>query len=90
MRARLQNCWLPFARESVDQALCYGWMDGVRWRVDDDIYTIRFTPRQGSIWSAVNVDKVAGLSARGLTTPAGEDASGDAPTDAPACMHKSA
>jgi uncharacterized protein YdeI (YjbR/CyaY-like superfamily) len=61
--------------ESVDQALCYGWIDGVRKRVDDATYTIRFTPRKaGSIWSAVNIDKVATLRERGLMTPAGEAA----------------
>ena len=61
--------------ESVDQALCYGWIDGVRKRVDDATYTIRFTPRKaGSIWSAVNIDKVAQLLAQGLMTPAGEAA----------------
>jgi uncharacterized protein YdeI (YjbR/CyaY-like superfamily) len=50
--------------ESVDQALCYGWIDGVRKRVDDERYTIRFTPRKaGSIWSAVNIDKIARLHA---------------------------
>ena len=66
---------LPSMRwsESVDQALCYGWIDGVRRRVDEDSYTIRFTPRQArSIWSAVNIDKVAALRAAGLMTPAGE------------------
>ncbi len=61
--------------ESVDQALCYGWIDGVRKRVDDERYTIRFTPRKrGSIWSAVNIDKMAALRAQGLMTPAGEAA----------------
>ena len=61
--------------ESVDQALCYGWIDGVRKRVDDATYTIRFTPRKpGSIWSAVNIDKVARLREQGLMTPAGEAA----------------
>ena len=61
--------------ESVDQALCYGWIDGVRKRVDDATYTIRFTPRRpGSIWSAVNIDKVARLRAQGLMMPAGEAA----------------
>ncbi len=61
--------------ESVDQALCHGWIDGVRRRVDDATYTIRFTPRQpGSIWSAVNIDKVARLRELGLMTPAGEAA----------------
>jgi uncharacterized protein YdeI (YjbR/CyaY-like superfamily) len=61
--------------ESVDQALCFGWIDGVRRRVDDATYTIRFTPRKaGSIWSAVNIDKVAKLRAQGLMMPAGEAA----------------
>ncbi len=61
--------------ESVDQALCYGWIDGVRKRVDDATYTIRFTPRKaGSVWSAVNIDKVATLRAQGLMMPAGEAA----------------
>src|SRR5581483_8773865 len=44
--------------ESVDQALCYGWIDGVRKSIDDERYMIRFTPRRaGSIWSAVNVKR---------------------------------
>jgi uncharacterized protein YdeI (YjbR/CyaY-like superfamily) len=61
--------------ESVDQALCFGWIDGVRKGVDDATYTIRFTPRKaGSIWSAVNIDKVAELREQGLMTPAGEAA----------------
>jgi uncharacterized protein YdeI (YjbR/CyaY-like superfamily) len=61
--------------ESVDQALCYGWIDGVRKGVDADTYTIRFTPRKaGSIWSAVNIDKIAKLREQGLMTPAGEAA----------------
>jgi uncharacterized protein YdeI (YjbR/CyaY-like superfamily) len=61
--------------ESVDQALCYGWIDGVRKRVDDERYTIRFTPRKrGSIWSAVNIDKMAKLRELSLMTPAGEAA----------------
>jgi uncharacterized protein YdeI (YjbR/CyaY-like superfamily) len=61
--------------DSVDQALCFGWIDGVRKGVDADTYTIRFTPRKpGSIWSAVNIDKVARLRELGLMTPAGEAA----------------
>jgi uncharacterized protein YdeI (YjbR/CyaY-like superfamily) len=61
--------------ESVDQALCYGWIDGVRKRIDDARYTIRFTPRKpGSIWSAVNIDKIERLREQGLLTPAGEAA----------------
>jgi uncharacterized protein YdeI (YjbR/CyaY-like superfamily) len=58
--------------ESVDEALCYGWIDGVRKRLDDDRYTIRFTPRKpGSIWSAVNIQRVEVLTAQGLMRPAG-------------------
>jgi uncharacterized protein YdeI (YjbR/CyaY-like superfamily) len=61
--------------EAVDQALCFGWIDGVRKRVDDDRYTIRFTPRKrGSTWSAVNIAKVAKLEALGLMAPAGRAA----------------
>jgi uncharacterized protein YdeI (YjbR/CyaY-like superfamily) len=58
--------------ESVDEALCFGWIDGVRQRVDDNSYTIRFTPRRpGSIWSAVNVRRARTLSAGGRMVPAG-------------------
>jgi uncharacterized protein YdeI (YjbR/CyaY-like superfamily) len=61
--------------ESVDQALCFGWIDGVRRRIDDRSYSIRFTPRKpGSIWSAINVKKVAVLEATGLMTDAGRAA----------------
>jgi len=61
--------------ESVDAALCFGWIDGRRKRIDDASYTIRFTPRKaGSIWSAVNIAKVAQLRAAGRMTPAGERA----------------
>jgi uncharacterized protein YdeI (YjbR/CyaY-like superfamily) len=58
--------------ESVQQALCYGWIDGVRKRVDDDAYTIRFSPRKpGSIWSSVNVRHVKALITSGQMRPAG-------------------
>lgn len=58
--------------ESVDEALCVGWIDGVRKRVDDLRYQIRFTPRKpGSIWSAINIAKVEALSAQGRMQPAG-------------------
>ncbi len=58
--------------ESVDAALCFGWIDGVRRRRDDASYTIRFTPRRpGSIWSAVNVAKADALAKAGLMEPAG-------------------
>jgi uncharacterized protein YdeI (YjbR/CyaY-like superfamily) len=58
--------------ESVDQALCYGWIDGVRKSLGDDSYTIRFTPRKpNSIWSNVNIKKVADLTEKGLMQPSG-------------------
>ena len=58
--------------ESVDQALCFGWIDGLRKRVDDERYTIRFTPRKPtSTWSAVNIKRVEELTQLGLMTPAG-------------------
>jgi uncharacterized protein YdeI (YjbR/CyaY-like superfamily) len=61
--------------ESVDEALCFGWIDGVRRSLGDDAYTIRFTPRKTtSIWSAVNVAKVAELTKRGKMRAAGERA----------------
>lgn len=61
--------------ESVDEALCFGWIDGVRKRIDDRSYQIRFTPRKpGSIWSAVNIAKVAKLSGEGRMTSAGTEA----------------
>jgi uncharacterized protein YdeI (YjbR/CyaY-like superfamily) len=57
--------------ESVDQALCFGWIDGVRKRIDDVSYTIRFTPRKrGSNWSAVNIRRVGELKL-GLMQPGG-------------------
>jgi uncharacterized protein YdeI (YjbR/CyaY-like superfamily) len=61
--------------ESVDEALCFGWIDGVRKRVDDDSYSIRFTLRRASsIWSAVNIAKVKRLRAEGRMTASGEGA----------------
>lgn len=58
--------------ESVDEALCVGWIDGVRKRVDDERYTIRFTPRKTtSIWSAINIERVRVLTEQGRMTPAG-------------------
>jgi len=58
--------------ESVDQALCFGWIDGVRHRVDDERYKIRFTPRRsGSIWSNINIRRVAALKKAGQMRAAG-------------------
>ncbi|MDH4070158.1 MAG: YdeI/OmpD-associated family protein [Ignavibacteria bacterium] len=61
--------------ESVDQALCYGWIDGVRRSLDLARYTVRFTPRKpGSHWSAVNIARVQVLRKHGLMRSAGEKA----------------
>jgi uncharacterized protein YdeI (YjbR/CyaY-like superfamily) len=58
--------------ESVDAALCYGWIDGVRNSIDEVSYRIRFTPRKAtSTWSAINVKRVAELTKLGLMRPAG-------------------
>jgi len=58
--------------ESVDEALCFGWIDGVRKRTDEDRYTIRFTPRKKvSTWSAINIKRATELSALGRMKPAG-------------------
>src|SRR5438309_926047 len=58
--------------EAVDEALCFGWIDGQRRGIDRISYSIRFTPRKpGGIWSSVNVKRVKELTARGLMTPAG-------------------
>jgi len=58
--------------ESVDEALCFGWIDGIRKSVDDLRYTIRFTPRRpGSIWSAVNIRRAQALVQQGRMQPAG-------------------
>jgi uncharacterized protein YdeI (YjbR/CyaY-like superfamily) len=58
--------------ESVDVALCFGWIDGVRNSIDKDSYQNRFTPRRrGSNWSAVNIKKIEELAVKGLMMPAG-------------------
>lgn len=58
--------------ESVDEALCVGWIDSVRHSIDADSYMIRFTPRKPrSIWSAVNIKRVQALTKEGRMTPAG-------------------
>ena len=58
--------------ESVDEALCAGWIDGVRKSIDEVSYQIRFTPRKAtSIWSAINIKRVEVLTAEGRMTPAG-------------------
>jgi uncharacterized protein YdeI (YjbR/CyaY-like superfamily) len=81
--ATAQELWVGFHRvasgqptltwpQSVDEALCFGWIDGVRQRVDEHRYRIRFTPRRAtSIWSAVNVARMGELIAAGRVAPAG-------------------
>ena len=61
--------------EAVDGALCFGWIDGVRKSLDETSYVIRFTPRRAkSIWSAINIKRVAELNALGLMRPKGVQA----------------
>src|SRR6185369_10531849 len=61
--------------QSVDEALCFGWIDGVRHRIDDEAYRIRFTPRKPTgIWSQVNIKRFAELKAEGRVWPAGQAA----------------
>lgn len=61
--------------ESVDEALCVGWIDGIRKSIDNDSYRIRFTPRRpGSTWSAVNIRRVQALTEQARMKPAGLEA----------------
>jgi uncharacterized protein YdeI (YjbR/CyaY-like superfamily) len=61
--------------QAVEEALCFGWIDGKVQRIDDERHRQRFTPRRrGSNWSAVNIAKVAELREQGRMTPAGEAA----------------
>jgi uncharacterized protein YdeI (YjbR/CyaY-like superfamily) len=58
--------------EAQEEAICFGWIDGVARRIDESSWTIRFTPRRrGSIWSAVNIKRAKALIASGRMTPAG-------------------
>ncbi|HXM93079.1 MAG TPA: YdeI/OmpD-associated family protein [Candidatus Dormibacteraeota bacterium] len=58
--------------DSVDMALCFGWIDGVRKSIDETSYTIRFTPRRPtSTWSTINIKRVQHLKKIGLMRPAG-------------------
>jgi uncharacterized protein YdeI (YjbR/CyaY-like superfamily) len=58
--------------QAVDEALCFGWIDGITYRIDDELTATRFTPRRkGSSWSAVNIAKVAELTATGRMHDAG-------------------
>src|SRR5436190_19380271 len=62
------NTW----SQSVDEALCFGWIDAVRKSIDKDSYQIRFTQRKPtSIWSAINIKKIEELTEQGLMQPAG-------------------
>lgn len=71
MKVHSGQCGLSWS-QAVDEALCVGWIDAVRRRVDAERYQIRFTRRQAdSHWSAVNIAKVAALSAQGRMQPAG-------------------
>ena len=61
--------------DMVDQAICFGWIDGIRKSIDDISYANRFTPRRPkSNWSAINIKKVEGLTKQGLMHPAGIEA----------------
>ena len=80
---KAQELWIGFHRkdsakggitypQALDEALCYGWIDGIRKKLDDTSFTIRFTPRKkNSIWSNVNVRHVARLEKDGRMMPPG-------------------
>jgi uncharacterized protein YdeI (YjbR/CyaY-like superfamily) len=73
--------------EAVEEALCFGWIDGKLQRIDDERHRQRFTPRRkGSNWSAVNIAKVAELREQGRMTPAGEAAFEARPSDEPTAV----
>ena len=58
--------------EAVDEALCFGWIDGITFRLDDELRAQRFTPRRRtSVWSAINIAKVAELRVAGRMHPSG-------------------
>jgi len=80
---RIAELWVGFHKketgkpsitypEAVDEALCFGWIDGVRHSVDEGAYMVRFTPRRArSIWSAVNLRRFEALRKEGLVEPPG-------------------
>jgi uncharacterized protein YdeI (YjbR/CyaY-like superfamily) len=75
--------------ESVDQALCFGWIDGVRKSLGDDSYTVRFTPRKPkSKWSAVNIRRVKELDKVGHMHPAGIQAFAGAEAQPPSYSYE--
>jgi len=60
--------------EAVEEALCFGWIDGKLRRIDDEKHEIRFCPRRkGSVWSEINIDRVKRLTKEGRMTKAGLD-----------------
>ena len=83
---KAQELWVGFYKkgsghpsvtwpESVDEALCAGWIDGIRKNVDAERYTIRFSPRKRtSIWSAINIRRMNELLAQGRVLPLGKEA----------------
>jgi uncharacterized protein YdeI (YjbR/CyaY-like superfamily) len=61
--------------ETVEEALCFGWIDGIMKRLDEERYTVRFTPRRkGSIWSEVNIRRVEKMISEGKMTETGKKA----------------
>lgn len=84
--ADVQELWVGFYKrstatpsltwpESVDCALCFGWIDGLRKSLGETSYMIRFTPRRPtSTWSAINIKRIAELEKMGLMQPAGRKA----------------
>jgi uncharacterized protein YdeI (YjbR/CyaY-like superfamily) len=81
--ATTQELWVGYFRkgsskqsmtypQAVEEALCFGWIDGITRRIDDEVHANRFTPRRkGSSWSALNIAKMAELEAAGRMHPAG-------------------
>src|SRR5438105_12708999 len=81
--AKAEELWVGFYKrdsghpsitwpESVDEALCFGWIDGIRKSLGDESYVIRFTPRNPrSIWSAVNIKRAKELVGQGRMSAAG-------------------
>jgi uncharacterized protein YdeI (YjbR/CyaY-like superfamily) len=73
-KAQAKEKGLTYA-EALDEALCFGWIDGVRRRVDAESFSVRFSPRKPkSTWSAVNIRKAAALEAAGRMRPPGRAA----------------
>jgi uncharacterized protein YdeI (YjbR/CyaY-like superfamily) len=76
--------------EAIEQALCFGWIDSISRRIDEQRFQVRFTPRRrASVWSAVNIAKITELTERGLMYPAGLRAFEERKIDqAPAYAHE--